>query len=90
MHGVHLQGPSDILNFDELQTKELFQGMVQQGEANCLTDNRWSAVRCQGAKRDPSLGQPSRKAIPAVPAAADEKPVSAVAAAIKDAAAGMS
>ena len=81
---MQLQGPSDILNHDELQTKELFLGMVKQGDLNCLSDNRWSAVQCERAKRDSSLA--SRKPAPAPPA--EEKPVSAVAKAIKDAAAG--
>ena len=80
-----MQGPSDILNYDELQTRELFLGMVKQGDLNCLSDNRWSAVQCQGAKRDPSLA--SRKPVPVSPA--EEKPVSAVAKAVKDAAAGV-
>ena len=84
-----LQGASDILNHDELQTRELFMGMVKQGDVNCLSDNRWSAVQCQGAKRDSSLAQASRKPISAGPAE-EEKPASAVAKAIKDAAAGMS
>ena len=82
---MRFQGPSDILNHDELQTKELFLGMVKQGDLNCLSDNRWSAVQCQRAKRDSSLA--SRKPIPAPPA--EEKPVSVVAKAIKDAAAGV-
>ena len=81
-----LQGASDILNHDELQTKELFTDMVKQGDANCLSDNRWSAVQCPLAKRDPKLAQGPKKSAPA--AAAEEKPMSAIATAIKDAAAG--
>ena len=81
-----LQGPSDIFNYDELQTKELFLGMVKRGEENCLSDNRWSAVQCQGAKRNPSMAQASKSAMPV--ASSEEKPASAVAAAIKDAAEG--
>ena len=81
-----LQGPSDILNHDELQTKELFTDMIKQGDANCLSDNRWSAVQCPLAKRDPKLAQGPKKSVPA--AVAEEKPVSAIATAIKDAAAG--
>ena len=80
-----MQGASDILNHDELQTRDLFLGMVKQGDLNCLSDNRWSAVQCQGAKRDPSLA--SKKPVVAPPAL-EEKPVSVVAKAIKDAAAG--
>ena len=80
-----MQGASDILNHDELQTRDLFLVMVKQGDPNCLSDNRWSAVQCHGAKRDPSLA--SRKPVVAPPAL-EEKPVSAVAKAIKDAAAG--
>lgn len=79
-----MQGSSNILNYDELQTRELFLGMVKQGDLNCLSDNRWSAVQCQVAKRDPSLA--SKKPVPAPPA--EEKPVSAVAKAVTDAAAG--
>ena len=60
--------------------------MVKRGEENCLSDNRWSAVQCQGAKRNPSMPQASRLAIPV--ASIEEKPASAVAAAIKDAAEG--
>ena len=60
--------------------------MVKQGDANCLSDNRWSAVQCPLAKRDPKLAQGPEKTAPA--AAAEEKPVSAIATAIKDAAAG--
>ena len=82
-----LQGASHLLNHDDLQAKELFLGMVKQGEENCLSDNRWSAVQCQGARRDPSLVLPAKKAASAAPA--QEKPVSSVANAIKDAAAGM-
>ena len=81
-----LQGPSDIFNYDELQTKELFLGMVKRGEENCLSDNRWSAVQCQGAKRNPGMAQASKSAMPVAPT--EEKPASAVAAAIKDAAEG--
>ena len=81
-----LQGPSDIFNYDELQTKELFLGMVKRGEENCLSDNRWSAVRCQGAKRNSSMAQASKLAMPVE--FTEEKPASAVAAAIKDAAEG--
>ncbi|CAK0773394.1 hypothetical protein CVIRNUC_004061 [Coccomyxa viridis] len=80
------KGPSDIFNYDELQTKELFLGMVKRGEENCLSDNRWSAVQCQGAKRNPSMAQASKSAMPV--ASSEEKPASAVAAAIKDAAEG--
>ena len=82
-----LQGASHLLNHDDLQAKELFLGMVKQGEENCLSDNRWSAVQCQGARRDPSLVLPAKKAASAAPA--QEKPISTVATAIKDAAAGI-
>ena len=82
----YTQGPSDIFNYDELQTKDLFLGMVKRGEENCLSDNRWSAVQCQGAKRNPGLPQASKSAMPV--ASTEEKPASAVAVAIKDAAEG--
>ena len=61
--------------------------MVKQGDANCLSDNRWSAVQCPLAKRDPKLAQGPKKSAPAA-AAEEKKPVSATATAIKDAAAG--
>ena len=60
--------------------------MVKRGEENCLSDNRWSAVQCQGAKRNPGMAQASKLAIPVT--STEEKPASAVAAAIKNAAEG--
>ena len=60
--------------------------MVKRGEENCLSDNRWSAVQCQGAKRNPGVAQASKSVMPVAPT--EEKPASAVAAAIKDAAEG--
>ena len=82
-----MQDPADLWNTDAVQTTELFAGMVKGGEANCLADNRWSAVRCPGARRDPGLsaaGLGRLKPDQAPP------PAKGVVAAIQDAAAGTS
>lgn len=80
-----LQDPAELWNSDSVQTAELFARMTRGGEANCLGDNRWSAVQCAGARRDPALAAQARVR-PAEPAAAP--PANGVAAAIKNAAAG--
>jgi hypothetical protein len=80
-----LQDPAGLWNSDSVQTAELFARMTKGGEANCLGDNRWSAVRCPGAARDPALAAQVRVK-PAEAVAAP--PANGVAAAIKNAAAG--
>ena len=50
-----VQDPSELWNVDNGQLSQLFDDMVKLSLDNCLVDNRWGAVACAEAKRDPSL-----------------------------------
>ncbi|CAL8470151.1 g9693 [Coccomyxa elongata] len=81
---------SELWNTDHVQTMEFFTSLVKSGSDNCLADNRWSAVQCQQAKRDPSVSKGKAQAarMPSDPPAAADAPANGVVAAIKVAAAG--
>lgn len=83
-----MQDASELWNADNVQTIDFFTSLVKGGVDNCLSDNRWSAIECQQAKRDPSLAtaKAASKAEDAAPAAA--APATGVVAAIRNAAAG--
>lgn len=50
-----LQDPAELWNVDNGQLSQLFDDMVKVSLDNCLVDNRWGAVACPDAKRDPKL-----------------------------------
>ena len=54
-HEVCLQDPAELWNVDNGQLGKLFDDMVKLSLDNCLVDNRWGAVACPDAKRDPKL-----------------------------------
>ncbi len=61
-----VQDPAELWNNDSLQVKELFEALTIQHTANCLSDNRHSAVTCSVAKWNPEQSYPR-------PAARDTK-----------------
>ncbi|BDA44170.1 probable DNA polymerase delta subunit 3 at N-terminal half [Coccomyxa sp. Obi] len=81
---------SELWNTDNVQTMEFFTSLVKSGSDNCLADNRWSAVQCQQAKRDPSVSKGKAQAarMPSDPPPGATAPANGVVAAIKNAAAG--
>lgn len=84
-----MQDASELWNTDNVQTMEFFTSLVKSGSDNCLADNRWSAVQCQQAKRDPSVSKGKAQAarMPSDPPPAATAPANGVVAAIKSAAA---
>ena len=50
-----MQDPAELWNVDNGQLSQLFDDMVKLSLDNCLVDNRWGAVACPDAKRDPKL-----------------------------------
>ena len=60
------QDRAELYNNDLEQSRQLFDALYRQHTANCLSDNRFSAISCTAAKWDPSLSS-LRKAPPAAP-----------------------
>lgn len=54
-HDACVQDPAELWNVDNGQLSKLFDDMVKLSLDNCLVDNRWGAVACPDAKRDPKL-----------------------------------
>lgn len=50
-----VQDPAELYNNDLEQSKQLFSALYRQHVANCLSDNRLSAITCTAAKWDPAL-----------------------------------
>ncbi|KAK9832409.1 hypothetical protein WJX74_009032 [Apatococcus lobatus] len=66
--------PAELWNVDNGQLGQLFDDMVKLSLDNCLVDNRWGAVACPDAKRDPKLAvRPPMPARPSTTAAAPDK-----------------